>query len=83
MRLSHVLFAAPLLGLAVPVVAQPAPAPAAAAPAPSAKAAPTCSATVTDHCIQRASRGHAAPMGAGHHGRHHHKGHHKHHRKAS
>ncbi|MDE2435740.1 MAG: hypothetical protein KGM49_05730 [Sphingomonadales bacterium] len=54
--------AAPLLALAMPVLAQP---------APADTAMPTCSKSVTDHCAQHS--GHAA----GHHSAMHHKGHHK------
>lgn len=68
------LAAAPLMALALPATAQPASPPADAA-------VPTCSKTVTDHCIQRT--GHAR-SGAEHGMAKHHKGMHhkgKHHMK--
>ncbi|MFC3175329.1 hypothetical protein ACFOD9_13800 [Novosphingobium bradum] len=77
-----------LLSLLAPAAAMVA-VPAMAQDAPSAAGLPTCSATVTDHCVQRGGSGHAA-MGhhgmAAHpgqnHGRHHARGHARHHAKA-
>ena len=55
------------LGFALPALAQNAAAP--AEPAPDA-ALPFCSASVTDHCMQR--QGHAPAAHAMHHGAKHH-----------
>lgn len=72
-KLALTLIAGTSLGFALPALAQN------AAPAPAADAAlPTCSASVTDHCMQRSW--HAPAKGAMHHGKKHHgKKHHGHH----
>lgn len=74
-KLALMFVAAPALGLALPALAAPAPAAAGAAPDASY---PTCSAKVTDHCIQREGR--AAKAGTHHGAMRHHHGKHIHHK---
>lgn len=74
-NLALLIAAAPALGLALPAMAGTAPA---AAGTDAAASYPTCSAKVTDHCIQREGR---AAKAGGHHGAMHHRhGKHNHHK---